>query len=254
MLIVSENQPQYYCWDVEQGNGTSVNRFSIEKAIESDVDTIVSIAKEAYFHPRSCELTHRNPDARNSYDVTDRLIRRRFDKAHAHKYHVLVCKVQQVSKKHLNDIGDKVSEGKIIGTVYYQKTATDFEDDQQQPLGELGLLAIHPDWWGKTNGISSHLIDAVVDLAKTDKMRAIYIYAIGTLLSDGRYSNSLLNNYNDKGFEFTSKWKPGKANKDLYTTDDGFVDMVLMVKKLEEGKDLRTIMAKNRGEIGEIKI
>lgn len=231
-------------WKVETESYT--NYFSIETATKQDIDAIQAVAKDAYFDEKIRLYTHRKPEARDIYNVTNGLISRRFTDEHAHKYHVLVCKVQQIAKNCLYHAADEI-EKTVVGTVYYQSKSTDFVDEQERAIGELGLLAIHPDWQKKekNGGMSSKLIDTIVDLAEKDRMRAVYIYAIGTRLDDGTYSNGLLKYYDNKGFKFVSNRKSSKPDTTLYTTDDGLVDMVLMVKKLNNETSLKTIKATN---------
>jgi N-acetylglutamate synthase-like GNAT family acetyltransferase len=139
-------------------------------------------------------------------------------------------------------------EQKIIGTVYYQPKNTDFRDEKNEEVAELGLLAIEPEFWG--NNISEKLVGSVFDLARMDKMRAIYIYAIGSRTDDGKYSNKLLEFYSGKGFQYVTPWK---STNDVYTTPDKSIDMVVMLKPMFEELQPLSIYSLKKNETFQVK-
>lgn len=223
-LTSTENATEFMQWKVDN------TVFSIEPAQVGEESSISKIAKAAYFHPDVLKYTNRDPEQKETYKITgSEIIKRRLE--HPEAYAVLVCKVHTVQQGSLQATKeDSGSEKQIIGTVYYQFKNTDFKEGETE-LAELGLLAVDPKFWGKKYSIGSKLVDSVFELAQRDKVRALYIYAIGSRSDAGEHSNHLLDYYQKKGFQHVTPWK---SQNTVYTTPGNVIDMVVMLKQFSE--------------------
>lgn len=183
----------------------------IERAKKEDADQIVHVAQEAYFHKKIIPLTSRDISQKKNYAVED--VPRRIKDAETYK--VFVCK---------DGIG---IHARVIGTVYYQSRKTNFLDaETNKELAEIGLLAVHPDFWKK--GVSDCLVKKVLDFARADKMRGIYLYAIASRNEKtGEYSNSLPGYYEKFGFKFV--FNRESSPSEWYTTANKRIKQVVMV-------------------------
>lgn len=193
MTISNLNQATVFKqWQVEETRG-QMQTLTIELAQEDDVNEIVAMTKDAYFHKKFLPITCRNPAMAHLFvEATKKDVLRRIKAPDAYK--VLVCKVTDGTAK------------KVVGTVYYQFKNTNYSDDTGKELPEMGLFAVHPDYTGqkKSYRIGEKLIEIFLSLAQKDKMRGAYLFAIGSHSSETGYSNSLLEYYDDKGFKFVT--------------------------------------------------
>lgn len=208
-------------WQVK--DGPDVKSFSIQKAKIEDQAKIVKVVQEAYFHEDIIKATNRNPEKKGDYAVRD--VPRRINTPE--NYTVLVCKVKEAA------------EERVVGTVYYQWRDTDFVDENEKELAELGLLAVDPKFWKKYN-IGQRFIKTAVGLAEKDKMRGIYLYAIGSRIPGIGFSNHLLGFYEKNGFRFVENWI-STPQKNVYKTPDGRVNMVVMLNDLSKRTNQKSL-------------
>lgn len=204
---VSVSEEKSVTWTIPSDQPGASNRtFTIRRATEKDVSAIITVAQEAYFHPKIAELTSRKLSLKGEFAIHD--VPRRIRTPE--NYRVFVCE----------------TEGNVVATVYYQQKMGDYLDENNREIAELGLLAIHPTYW-KKYGIASKLIKCVVDEALKDRMRGIYIYAIGSREPTGTYSNSLLSFYEKQGFKFMQNRLSSPQR--WYTNPTGIPSVIMLM-------------------------
>jgi GNAT superfamily N-acetyltransferase len=218
MATVTHQPVVYDQWQVKEAesNSKTMQTYTIQSATVDDVAKIVHVAQEAYFHPKIVKLTNRDPNQKAAFALND--VPRRI--RNTDNYQVLVCKMKDITTED------------VVGTVYYQPKETDFRDEDGKELAEIGLLAVHPKFWGK--GIAERMVKQVLTLAETDcklgKIRGIYLYAIASHSPEAGYSNSLPKFYEKHGFKFVYNRTSNPSV--LYATTDKRAKQVVMLNDL----------------------
>lgn len=229
-LSVAGQTTVFKQWQVEQtydDRPAETLSFKIAAAKEEDVTAISGTASMAYFQKKFLPFTQRDPNQMHLFvESTQKNVLRRIKTPDA--YTVLMCTLTEQGRE------------KVIGTVYYQPKNTDFLDDQCKELAEMGLFAVHPDYAGqrKNYHIGEKMIEVVLDLAQKDRMRGIYIYAIGENTPTDGYSNALLEYYDGKGFKFVKNKQSGPCA--WHSSADKTVKLVIMLNDLS--KTMKTMI------------
>lgn len=191
-----------------ESHSTRGRTFTIRPAIETDAEGIIKVVQEAYFHPRTIEQTQRNEKEKENYGKTD-VPRRLKDPG---SYRMFVCE----------------TAGKIVGTVYLQCSGSLFyKDENGAVIPELGMVAVDPEYWGKER-IAHRLIQTAMDEALSQKVRGVYLIAIGKKNESGEYTNSLPGYYEQFGFRHI--YNRTSAKSPVYK--NGTVDQVVMLADL----------------------
>jgi len=208
----------------------SVNsqEFSITPLQKTEIEQAVNALTNAYFDDSKESLKVRDQTAKEDFrkKAVETMKKRYADK----NFQIFVCKV----------------EDKVVGTVYYQREGTSYDDELDdtiaQDVPELGWLAVDPAYQ-KKNQIGKHLIEAVKNVAIKEGKRGIYIWVKGKN-DNNQYSNELLKYYKKvAGFVFVSNriYKPKEHFK------NPLVDQVVMVCDLSKqtGKPPLQLMKNN---------
>lgn len=192
-------------WESHSAGG---RRFTIRRATAKDANAIIKVVQEAYFHPRTIEQTQRNEKEKESYGKAD--VPRRLDNPDS--YRMFVCETAE----------------KIIGTVYLQCSGSLFYTDENGVgIPELGMLAVDPEYWGKEK-VAHKLVQTAMKEAFSQRVRGVYLIAIGKKTESGEYTNSLPAYYERFGFKHI--YNRTSARSSVYI--NGTVDQVVMLADL----------------------
>lgn len=171
---------------------------SIRKAIPSDAQPIIDVAKSAFYDPSKPQRWfYRTEESREKYGKNDyprRIIQ-------AETYTVYVCTDE---------------EGSIVGTAYFQFKKTD-----DMPKAEFGCFAIKPELQ-KGYEIGQRIFGQVVKEAQEKRIQTIYLYVVGPS-ADGKHNTERLQKHyrENFGFEVTGKKLSGPSFKnDIFKSNE----------------------------------
>lgn len=215
----------------------SDKEFTIQQAIKSDHAKIVYVTQEAFFDPKLLKTIPRNLATKATYRVEE--TREKLN--NPDEFTLLVCKVKQVTaaaskEANANEKQSKEkSEEEIVGTVYLKKKNTAYKDLDGAPIAEMGSFVVLPSYQGQS--IGDKLLACVTKIAEDLKIRAIFLYAIGSKDAEGKNSNALIGYYEKHGFRFI---KDATFSSEHFVGPDGkppgTVSTVTMFKQLKGEK------------------
>lgn len=171
---------------------------SIRKAIPSDAEHIIAVAKSAFYDPSKPQRRYyRTDESREKYGKDDyprRII-------HAETYTVYVCTQE---------------DGSVVGTAYFQ-----FKNTDDMPKAEFGCFAIKPELQ-KGYEIGQRIFGQVLKEAQDKKIQSIYLYVVGPTVDGKHNTERLQKHYRESfGFEVTGKKFSGSSfRNEIFKSDE----------------------------------